>query len=187
MMDDIFMERIVHRKKDASYYIKMVSLILTAVLVMITLVWLLLAIPTISFLVPITLAATLYGVWWAITSMDVEFEYIVTNGEIDIDTIVHRRKRKRLFSGRSKDFEIMGRLDSDEFREAAARLPQERKAGRIKVVDCSAVPGADSSWFFIANYKSARLMVVFDPDSRMLASLKRYNPSRIKYNPALHG
>ncbi len=186
MMDDIFMERIVHRKKDVTYYIKLVSLLLTAVLVMITLIWLLLAIPTVSFLIPIALAATLYGVWWAITAMDVEYEYIVTNGEIDIDTIVHRRKRKRVFSGRSKDFEVMARLDSDEFREAAGRLPQERKAGRIKVVDCSAVPGAAHSWFFITNYKSARLMVVFDPDARMLASLKRFNPSRIKYNPALH-
>lgn len=186
-MEDIFMEKIVRRKKDGIHYLKMTIVIITAFLLMTTLGWLMLAVAVLSFLLPIMVAGCVYGAWWLITSMDVEFEYIVTNGEIDIDRIVHRRKRKRLFSGRAKDFEIMGRLDGDEFREAAARLPLEKRAGKIKIMDCSAVPGFSGSWFFIANNKSSRVMVVFDPDERILTNLKRYNPSRIKYNPALHG
>ncbi len=186
-MDDIFMERIVRRKKDGTHYLKIALIIATAFMLATAIGWIVLAIPVMSFLFPIVLVGCGYGAWWMITSQDIEYEYIVTNGEIDIDSIVHRRKRKRLFSGRAKDFEVMARLDSDEFRDAARRVEQERKSGNLKLVNCAAVPGNAASWFFIANYKTGRLLVVFDPDEKMLVNLKRFNPSRVKYNPTIQG
>ncbi len=185
-MDDIFIERIVQRKKDTIYYVKILSLILSAFLAAATLVWLLLLIPALSFLTPIALAGCGYGLWRMIGSLHVEYEYIVTNGELDIDMIVHRRRRKRLFSGRVRDFEIMARLDSAAFREAAVQMERGRSARRLQVLDCAAIANTPSSWFFITNYQAARLMVVFDPDERMLAHIKRFNPSRVQYTAALH-
>lgn len=187
MLEDVFMERIVRRKKDAMFYLKVVMVIATAFLLATTLSWIVLAISVLSFLLPLLLAGCGYGAWWVITSLDLEFEYIVTNGEIDIDSIIHRRKRKRVFSGRSKDFEIMARLDSDEFREAARMMEKDQRAKNIKILDCSAVPGRATNWYFIANYKSNRLLVVFEPDERMLVNLKRFSPSKVKYNPLIHG
>ncbi len=183
-MDDIFLERIVPRKKDKFYYVKVLSLILSAILAAATLIWLLLLLPALSFLTPIALAGCGYGLWWLIGSLHIEYEYIVTNGELDVDVIVHRRKRKRLFSGRVKDFEIMARLDGPEFRDSAAQYEREKRARRLQVLDCAATADAPSSWFFVANYKSERLLVVFDPDERMLANMKRFNPSRIRYTAA---
>ena len=185
-MDDIFIERIVHRKKDGIHYLKVAMIIVTALILAFTSIVIVGSISVVSFLVPLLLVGSGYGAWWLITSMDLEFEYIVTNGEIDIDSIVHRRRRKRLFSGRSKDFEIMAKLDSDEFGDVSRTLQRDKKKGSLKIVDCSAVPGSPASWFFIANYKTGRMLVVFDPDERILANLKRFNPSRVKYNPTLH-
>jgi hypothetical protein len=186
-MEDIFMERIVRRKKDVMHYLKATMVIATAFLLASVLTMVVSRITMISFLLPLLLAGCGYGAWWLITSLDLEFEYIVTNGEIDIDSIVHKRRRKRVFSGRSKDFEIMARLDSDEFREASDRMAKDRRSKSIRILDCSAVPGRGTNWYFIANYKSNRLLVVFDPDERMLVNMKRFSPSKVKYNPMIHG
>ena len=186
-MDDIFIERIVHRKKDGIHYLKVAMIIVTAILLAFVSAVIASSISVLSFLVPLLVAGCGYGAWWLISSMDLEFEYIVTNGEIDIDSIVHRRKRKRIFSGRSKDFEIMAKLDSDEWKDVSRTLQGDKKRGSLRIVDCSAVPGSPTSWFFIANHKTGRMLVVFDPDERILTNLKRFNPSRVKYNPTLHG
>lgn len=41
---------------------------------------------------------SLYGGYILITNMSVEYEYIVTNGEMDIDKIIAKRRRKRLIT-----------------------------------------------------------------------------------------
>jgi hypothetical protein len=49
------------------------------------------------------------------TSRNVEYEYIVTNGDLDIDMIVAKRKRKRIFSANCKEFEIVAPVRSSSF------------------------------------------------------------------------
>lgn len=44
---------------------------------------------------------------WLVSGMNVEYEYIVTNNELDIDKIIGRRKRKRMITvdlGKAEDF-----------------------------------------------------------------------------------
>jgi hypothetical protein len=67
----------------------------------------------------------------------------------------------------------MAKVNSDDYRDAQ----------RIKhiVLDCSASLQAPDNWFFITEYKGQRTMVIFAPDERMLKSMKRFNPSKIKY------
>lgn len=40
--------------------------------------------------------------------MSVEYEYIVTNGEMDIDKIIAKRRRKRLITVNARTFERFG-------------------------------------------------------------------------------
>lgn len=54
-------------------------------------------------------AAALYGGYYLTTKLDVEYEYIFTNGEIDVDKITAQRSRKRLITfrcGSATDFGI---------------------------------------------------------------------------------
>ena len=41
--------------------------------------------------------------------MNLEFEYAATNGDLTVDKIIHRRKRKRVINLDSKDIETMGK------------------------------------------------------------------------------
>lgn len=40
-------------------------------------------------------AGAAYGVWYLWGTTNLEYEYILTNGEIDVDKIISQRKRKR--------------------------------------------------------------------------------------------
>lgn len=171
-MSDTFMEKIVQRRKTGIDYLKIFGLLAASILLLILLM---LFGGYVTFLVPILLVGIFYGLWYLLTGMNREYEYIVTNGDLDIDVIIARRRRKRIFTGKAKDFEIMAKLNSDEYKDAQ----------RIKhvLLDCSASLQAPDNWFFVTEFKGQRTLIVFAPDERMLKSLKRFNPSKIKYVP----
>ncbi|MDD2440845.1 MAG: DUF6106 family protein [Eubacteriales bacterium] len=169
-MNDAFMEKIVQRRKTGKDYLTIVGLLVAS---FVLLTALMMFGGYISFLVPILLVGIFYGLWYLLTNMSREFEYIVTNGDLDIDMIIARRRRKRVFSGKAKDFEIMAKVNSDEYRDA--------QRGKQKLLDFSSSIQAPDNWFFITDYKGERCLVVFAPDERMLKSMKRFNPNKIKY------
>ena len=49
--------------------------------------------------------AALFGAYYLISNMNIEYEYIVTNGEIDVDKIMAKRRRKRLLTANARTFE----------------------------------------------------------------------------------
>ena len=49
--------------------------------------------------------------------LDVEYEYLYVNGDLDIDKIMHRAKRKRVFSMNVNDLEILAPIDAIELRQ----------------------------------------------------------------------
>ncbi|MDW7657660.1 MAG: DUF6106 family protein, partial [Bacillota bacterium] len=126
-MSDTFMEKIVQRRKTGQDYLKIIGLLVAS---FVLLTALMMFGGYISFLVPILLVGIFYGLWYLLTGMNREYEYIVTNGDLDIDVIIARRRRKRIFTGKAKEFEIMAKVNSDDYRDAQ----------RVKhvVLDCSA-------------------------------------------------
>jgi hypothetical protein len=168
--EDLFMEKIVARRKTGKDYLKIFGVMLGAVIILFAIT---LFGGYVGFLVPLLLAGVGYALYILITSMNLEYEYSVTNGDLDIDQIIARRKRKRVFSCRAKEIELMAQVGSDEWRDA--------QRGSRKLLDCSQAINAAGNWFILAEYKSQRLMVVFAPDERMLKNMKRFNPSKIKY------
>jgi hypothetical protein len=169
-MDDLFLEKIVARRKTGKDYLMLFGIVVGG---LIALILILLFGGYVSFLFPFLVVAVGYGVWYLMSNMNREFEYIVTNGELDIDMIISRRKRKRVFSGRAKDFEMMALVGGDEYRDAVR--------GNYKLLDCSSTPKAPGNWFIMTDYKGQRHMIIINPDERMLKSMKRFNPSKIKY------
>ena len=101
---DTFMEKIVAKKQTPKDMLTKAGIIIAIPVVYI----LIMNIPVISqFLSGLWLfliAALIYGGYHLIRSRNIEYEYIVTNGDLDIDKIIARRKRKRIFSANCKDF-----------------------------------------------------------------------------------
>lgn len=168
---DIFIEKIVRREKspkDSLYKFVVIAAAIFAFLLVAFVVFLL---PFISFTFPVFLVAIVFGAYFAMTSLNIEFEYSVTNEYIDIDKIVNQRKRKRIFSASCKNFEVVARLTSDEY----AKQPESFES-RISAVSSMDSPDV---YFAVLNYKNKRTIVFFEPDKRILNAIKTYIPRKV--------
>lgn len=169
---DVFIETIVKRRKSGKDYLIIAGLIsLFIIIIYISLMFLKY---TFSF-IPFIVAGGGFGLYYLITSLDKEFEYICTNGHLDIDMIIHKRKRKRQVSMAAADMEILAPVDSDDYKV-------NNKNTSIKRLDLTTNTGSDNVWFFIGSYKGSRVMVTFEPNERILRDLKRHNPSKVRFN-----
>ena len=171
---DVFMEKIVAKRKDMKDNLIVSAIVLVTSII--TVAVMILKIPIISDLgLSIFLAAAIiYLAYRLITSRNVEFEYIVTNGDLDIDKIISKRKRKRIFSASCKDFDIVARTKSNSFSQSIQALKSR--------IDASSSPGSPDAFFVTLNYKREKTVLIFEPDERMLNSFKQSIPRKVFTN-----
>lgn len=165
---DTFLEKIVVKRKDFKDRLITVGVIIAVVLIIPF-------IPMIPFVGSLWLligAALIYGAYFIITSRNVEYEYIVTNGDLDIDMIISRRKRKRIFSANCKEFDIVARVKSNSYSPQVQSI-----AKRIEAVSSL---DSDDAYFATLNYKGEKTVVFFEPDERMLNNFKTFIPRKIQ-------
>ena len=91
---DTFFEQIVSIKKSG----KAVALFCLVWILALTLCAFLLLTGILGMLTPILIIGLGYGAWWLTSKLNVEYEYIVTNGTMDIDKIVNKSSRQRISS-----------------------------------------------------------------------------------------
>ena len=152
---DSFFEQIVKKKKGAAEWAIIVAVVLAAVAL------LLLALMYVGSLIIIAAAGIIYGAWWLATTQNVEFEYCVTNGDIDVDKIVARRKRTRLVS-------VAGR----KIRALAPYDPAKPLGKFQRTVMVAPSLHEEGLWYFTYHSKkNGDTLVVFMPDDRVLGAL----------------
>ena len=78
---DTFVEQIVRKKKDLKESLIVIGVLLAAI-VLTVVMWVYL-----GALGAMLIVGVGYGAWWLITSQNKEYEYCVTEGDIDIDLI----------------------------------------------------------------------------------------------------
>ena len=133
---DSFFEQIVKKKKGAAEWAIITAVVLAAA------VLLLLALMYLGSLIIIAAAGIIYGAWWLATTQNVEFEYCITNGDIDVDKIVARRKRTRLVS-------VSGR----KIRALAPYDPQKPLGKFQRTVMVAPSLQEDGLWYFTYHSK----------------------------------
>lgn len=106
-----------------------------------------------------------------IAARNVEFEYIVTNGELDIDKIISQRKRKRIFSASCKEFDILSPVKSNSFSQSVQSIKNR--------IDASSSIDSPGAYFATLNYKGNKTLLIFEPDEKMLNNFKIFIPRKI--------
>lgn len=110
-----------------------------------------------------------YGGYFLITGLECEYEYIVTNGELDIDKIIGRRKRKRLVSIKAHDFTGFGQyMNAPNLTGTETRI-----IANDGILDTSYY--AD---FNISTLGQTRL--IFSPNQKIIDGLTPYLPRNLK-------
>ena len=164
---DSFFEQIVKKRKGfAEWAVILVTLVVALALVALS--WLMGILPII-----VTVGA-IYGAWWLITSRNVEYEYCVTNGDIDVDKIVARRKRTRLVSVSGRKVRALAPYDPNKplgrFQRTVLVAPSIKEEGL---------------WYFTYHSKkNGDTLVVFMPDDRVLGALYDGLPKLVQMDTA---
>lgn len=122
---------------------------------------------SVVFLVP----AALLGIAWYFVrqNADVEFEYIHTNGDFDIDKVISNSSRKRVVSV------DLGRVDII----APVGGPELERYEGLKRADYSAKDPENLPYGMVCMLKGERKLLLLQLDEKMLASLKKWLPGKV--------
>jgi hypothetical protein len=168
-MNDVFVEQIVEQRQSLRSVLIKTGIVLAASLL--SAVFLFFGVLRMFF--PVVFALSIYGAYVLVRSQNFEFEYIFTNGDLDIDRIIDRTRRKRELSVNVRAFEIMAPM-TEEFRR------EYELHGIGKTFDTSSSPKSPSRWF--ARYRDESgvlVLLIFEPNERVKEAIRRYIPRKV--------
>ena len=165
---DVFVEQLVKKKKSFGQILAMIGTVLLALfLLALSILFIGVVGPVAAFII----VGVFYGAWYLLTAQNIEYEYCVTNGDIDIDRIVAQRKRKRIVSVSGKKI------------ESASRYVAEQWAGRPMDRTVVAAPSDREDNLYYFTYRSKKrghTLVVFQPDDRVKNSFYEGLPKLVQ-------
>lgn len=159
---DVFCEYIVKAKRKVKdNIISVLGILVAAILIFFSFAFMF----HFSSIVVLIDAAIVYGVYMLITHFNIEYEYILTNGELDIDRIIAKRKRKRVFSMSVKEFEVLEPIKQNE--------------SYTNVLDCSSRIKGQDVYYGIFSKDGKKQTLIFNPPLKMVENMKQYSPRTI--------
>lgn len=164
---DTFLEKIVPRKKNILDYLFMVIVIM----VNIPLFYLTFSIGFLSYVIPLIIPCIIYLDYILITMRNVEYEYIITNSDLDIDTIINKKKRKRLLSVNIKDFELVASTSSDKITTEMRNIKN--------VIHTESSPNSENLYFVVLTYNKKRTILIMEPGEKMLNAMHAVAPRKV--------
>lgn len=163
---DIFCEYLV-KKKSSSDVIKQVLLIIACILICIISLYLFFfVVPKYVWILPAIWGASIYGTVILRRNFSLEYEYIFTNGQLDIDVVKGKARRKSVISINCKNITYMAPYNGNNLsdREVIDVIHDEKRRGKYY---------AD----FTQGGVSYRIL--FQPPEKILSNIKKYNPRNV--------
>ena len=163
---DTFFEQIVSIKKSGKAIALFISVWTFAIIVC-----------AVLFLFQIPLAAILilgigYGAWWLTAKLNIEYEYIVTNGTMDIDKIINKSSRQRVSS-----FDL---TKVERIEKYNPNLLQNVKKENM-VFACN--QNDPNAYLLVASREDTKVnYIVFTPNDKLKEAIKKFLPKFIAYS-----
>lgn len=168
-MNDVFVEQLIERKQTWKNILLKLGIVFLALIISA----IFLIIGSLRMVFPFVFAASLWGAYQLIQTRNIEYEYSFTNGEMDVDEIRGRRKRKRLLSVNFRKIELMAPLN-----EATRKDYLSAKNG--KILDVSTSVRAENRWFVkFDDEGGGRTILIFEPNARLVGAIKTVNPRKV--------
>ena len=102
--------------------------------------------------------------------MDVEYEYTYFDGGLDVAKIMNKQFRKELFSTNIKeDMEIIAPSEHEDLKYYKVE----------KTLDYSSQVPENKTYTMVTTYKGQKVKVVFEPNEKMLKSMRDVVPRKV--------
>jgi hypothetical protein len=104
--------------------------------------------------------------------LDVEFEYLYVNGEIDVDRVFAKTKRKKAGSFSIREADLAAPLHSH-------RMDYYNGNTKIKVIDYSSGNDEHARYAVIGRKDNELCKFIIEPDERILTAMQQTAPSKV--------
>ncbi|MGN0576072.1 MAG: hypothetical protein ACI4J2_08580 [Ruminococcus sp.] len=170
---DNFSEQLVERNDTTADKLKKILIygggtILNIFLIVLSLLMLGSVYSTLGFILAVGIG---YGTYYLGQSTSVEYEYAITNGELDVDKIIAKKRRKSLISVDVKTF--------TEFRKYTEELPETKD---MTIVICSDNIASHEYYAEFEHEQYGKTRMIFSPDETMLGNIKKALPARLRHS-----
>ena len=168
MMNDVFNEQLVSRKSNQKDLIQKIGIGAAGALI----IFVAMSIPLLqSFLLPIV-AVVAVGVVFLFRRYNIEFEYVFTNGDLDVDRIINKSRRKHALSVNVRSFETMVPVNKKEYENEVSRF--------TKLYDFSSGVVSDTTYAVIFEQDKQRVKMIFEPNEQMFKAIRTFVPRVVK-------
>jgi len=171
---DIFCEYIVKKKKETSDYLKILGVILGALILSYLVVGLVYSFLT--FLAGFSFVFVIgifYYAYKLIKNSSIEYEYILTNNELDIDKIIAKSARKRMLTVNFREIEICANIHDESKRN-------EYNNSTDKTILKYYGDKDSLNLYFVDFYDGNNNMrLLFEPNEKIIKGIKTVNPGKV--------
>ena len=164
-MGDLYSELLVKKDKTAKDSLLKYGLIVLTVLA----VFAGLIITPLALIIAVALGIACYFV---IPKTDVEYEYLIVNGEFDIDMVMAKSKRKRVKSFNLSEADLVAPLNSH-------RMDYYNGNQNMKVLDYSSGNPQHKRFGVITRLDNATCKIILEPDEALAQAMKKTAPSKV--------
>ncbi|MDC7288265.1 DUF6106 family protein [Blautia schinkii] len=164
-MSDLYSELLVKKEKTAKDSIIKYGLIALTVLFVLAGLF----VTPILLIVAIALGVVTYFVT---PKTDVEYEYLFVNGEMDIDAVYAKTKRKRIKSLNLAEADLMAPVKSH-------RMDYYNGNQKMKILDYSSGNPEHNRFAIITRDGNEACKIIIEPDEALAKAMKNSAPSKV--------
>lgn len=175
---DTFIELLVKKRKKNSDRTKQSLILAAAVLITVLILYfgMFYALKYLGSVGSLLVVAAGFGLWYGVIKwmrrFNVEYEYIFTNGELDVDKIMGKAERVRLLTVEAKDFSEFGQFNTE-----IASKPYD-----TRIMACRDEQ-AENNYYAVFEHKThGKTLLVITPNDEFLGYLSGSVPARAKNN-----
>lgn len=160
-MGDTYTEQLVKRKNTGKTMVEKIALILLTIGIFV----LGMMIPLLELVFLIMIGVDIY----LFRSMDVEYEYMYINGNLDVDKIMSKSRRKKMFEMNVSELELL----------APAGSPELRPFQGLKATDFTSREEGRSVYEMIVLKNGEKRKIMFEPNAAIIDGMRMYAPRKV--------
>ena len=167
-MTDSFKEQIIKKERTQKDTYTKAVIMFSSLALAFGIILFALNIPRLAVIGIFLAALSIYGGFYLCQNLDLEYEYIYTNGDLDVDKIIAQRSRKRLITVNVKEASDIGKADDAKDSE------------RTVVVASARREDMEDYYLDVKHRDYGNVRVIFTPDEDMLRVIKSGLPRNLR-------
>lgn len=113
--------------------------------------------------------------YFIIPKTDLEYEYLFVNGDMDIDMVMSKAKRKRVISLKISEADLVAPLTSH-------RMDYYNGNQKLKILDYSSGNSDHKRLAVITRHGNDLCKIIIEPDEHMAQAIKNSAPSKVFFD-----